>query len=309
MTAAAANGNVTMRRPLPRLGGPDRNHAFGASAVCWQKRSRKFIFLRKVIMNTLYTMGIDIGSTASKCVILKDGKEIVSKSLVSVGAGTSGPSRAIAEVLENGGLKREDMAFVLATGYGRNSLEIADKQMSELSCHAHGAHFLFPNVHTVIDIGGQDAKVLHVGDDGNLVNFVMNDKCAAGTGRFLDVMARVLEVDVGDLAGLGAKSQVQVEISSTCTVFAESEVISQLAKGTDRCDIIDGIHRSVAGRVGGLARRVGVQPDVVMTGGVARNCGVLHALEKELNTEIQTSPLAQYNGALGAALFAFEKCR
>lgn len=259
-------------------------------------------------MSTLYTMGIDIGSTASKCVILKDGKEIVSKSLVPVGAGTSGPDRAITQVLESGGMKREDMNFVLATGYGRNSLEIADKQMSELSCHARGAYFLFPHVHTVIDIGGQDAKVIHIGENGMLINFVMNDKCAAGTGRFLDVMARVLEVDVADLAKLGEQSRKQVEISSTCTVFAESEVISQLAKGSDKCDIINGIHRSIAMRVGGLARRVGIQPDVVMTGGVARNSGVLHALEDELKTEILTSPLAQYNGALGAALFAYSKC-
>ncbi|QAT50469.1 2-hydroxyglutaryl-CoA dehydratase [Caproiciproducens sp. NJN-50] len=260
-------------------------------------------------MSTLYTMGIDIGSTASKCIVMKDGRDIVGKSLISVGAGTSGPGRAVAGVLEDCGLKREDMGFILATGYGRNSLEIADKQMSELSCHARGAYFLFPNVHTVIDIGGQDAKVIHIGENGVLVNFAMNDKCAAGTGRFLDVMARVLEVEVGDLAELGAESKNRVEISSTCTVFAESEVISQLAKGSDKCDIIDGIHRSIAGRVGGLARRVGIRPDVVMTGGVARNYGVLHALEKELGTEIGTSPLAQYNGALGAALFAFDQCR
>lgn len=258
-------------------------------------------------MSTLYTMGVDIGSTASKCVVLKDGGGIVGKSLIPVGAGTSGPGRAVKEVLESCGLKREDIGFVLATGYGRNSLEIADKQMSELSCHARGAHFLFPGVRTVIDIGGQDAKVIHLGQNGNLENFAMNDKCAAGTGRFLDVMARVLEVDVGDLAELGGKAKKQIVISSTCTVFAESEVISQLANGSDKCDIIDGIHRSVAVRVAGLARRVGVQPDVVMTGGVARNSGVLHALEKELNTEILTSPLAQYNGALGAALFAFDR--
>lgn len=258
-------------------------------------------------MSKVYTMGIDVGSTASKCIILADGKEIVSKALVSVGAGTSGPGRVTAEVLEKAKLKKEDLTYVLATGYGRNSIDLANRQMSELSCHARGAYFLFPNVHTVIDIGGQDAKVLQIGANGRLVNFAMNDKCAAGTGRFLDVMARVLEVDVSQLAELGAQSKKKVEISSTCTVFAESEVISQLSMETDKCDIIDGVHRSVAGRVAGLARRVGIRPDVVMTGGVARNYGVLHALEKELGTEILTSPLAQYNGALGAALFAFEK--
>ena len=256
---------------------------------------------------SIYTLGIDIGSTASKCVMLADGKEIVAKSLISVGAGTSGPQRAIDEVLESAGKKREEMAFVLATGYGRNSLmNFADKQMSELSCHAKGAHFLFPKVHTVIDIGGQDVKVLQI-EDGIMTNFAMNDKCAAGTGRFLDVMARVLEVDVKDLGRLGAMSTKYVGISSTCTVFAESEVISQLSMGTDKCDIINGIHKSVAGRVAGLAHRIGVRDQVVMTGGVAQNHGIVKALQDELGHEIHTSPLTQYNGALGAALFAFDK--
>ena len=256
---------------------------------------------------SIYTLGIDIGSTASKCVMLADGKDIVAKSLISVGAGTSGPQRAIDEVLSAAGKKREDMAYVLATGYGRNSLmDYADKQMSELSCHAKGAHFLFPEVHTVIDIGGQDVKVLEI-ENGVMTNFAMNDKCAAGTGRFLDVMARVLEVDVKDLGRLGAMSTKYVGISSTCTVFAESEVISQLAMGTDKCDIINGIHRSVAGRVAGLAHRIGVRDQVVMTGGVAQNQGVVKALQDELGHEIHTSPLTQYNGALGAALFAFDK--
>ncbi len=256
---------------------------------------------------SIYTLGIDIGSTASKCVMLADGKDIVAKSLISVGAGTSGPQRAIDEVLTSAGKKREDMAYILATGYGRNSLmDFADKQMSELSCHAKGAHFLFPEVHTVIDIGGQDVKVLEI-ENGVMTNFAMNDKCAAGTGRFLDVMARVLEVDVKDLGRLGAMSTKYVGISSTCTVFAESEVISQLAMGTDKCDIINGIHRSVAGRVAGLAHRIGVRDQVVMTGGVAQNQGIVKALQDELGHEIHTSPLTQYNGALGAALFAFDK--
>lgn len=260
-----------------------------------------------VTMDHIYTLGIDIGSTASKCVMLADGKEIVAKSLISVGAGTSGPQRAISEVLEQAGKGKDEMAFVLATGYGRNSLEeIADAQMSELSCHAKGATFLFPQVHTVVDIGGQDVKILQV-ENGVMTNFVMNDKCAAGTGRFLDVMARVLEVKVQDLGMLGAQSTKQVEISSTCTVFAESEVISQLSMGTDKRDIINGIHRSVASRVAGLAHRVGIRDQVVMTGGVAQNSGVVKALEEALGHEVHISPLTQYNGALGAALFAYQK--
>ena len=245
-------------------------------------------------MDHIYTLGIDIGSTASKCIMLADGKEIVAKSLISVGAGTSGPQRAISEVLEQAGKTKEEMAFVLATGYGRNSLEgIADTQMSELSCHAKGATFLFPQVHTVIDIGGQDVKILQV-ENGVMTNFVMNDKCAAGTGRFLDVMARVLEVKVEDLGTLGAQSTKTVEISSTCTVFAESEVISQLSMGTDKRDIINGIHHSVAARVTGLAHRVGIRDQVVMTGGVAQNSGVVKALEEKgytfVNAEIEMVP-------------------
>jgi len=257
---------------------------------------------------SIYTLGIDIGSTASKCVILKDGKDLVAKSLISVGAGTSGPDRAIAQILETAGMKREDMNYVLATGYGRNSLEdFADHQMSELSCHAKGAAYLFPEVRTVIDIGGQDVKVMRV-ENGAMTNFQMNDKCAAGTGRFLDVMARILEVDVNELGTLGAQSTKYVGISSTCTVFAESEVISQLAKDTNKCDIINGIHQSVAGRVAGLAHRVGVQDQVVMTGGVAQNSGVVKALEDQLGHKVHTSPLTQYVGALGAALFAYKRC-
>ena len=256
---------------------------------------------------SIFTMGIDVGSTASKCVILKDGKDIVAKSLVPVGTGTSGPARAIAEVLQSAGMKREEMDFVLATGYGRNSLDgLADLQMSELSCHARGATFLFPEVRTVIDIGGQDVKVIEI-ENGMMRNFVMNDKCAAGTGRFLDVMARVLEVKVEELGTLGDQSTKEVGISSTCTVFAESEVISQLAAGTDKCDIINGIHKSVAGRVGGLCNRVGVRDMVVMTGGVAQNHGIVKALQTQLQHEIHTSHLTQYNGALGAALFAYNK--
>lgn len=255
----------------------------------------------------IYTLGIDIGSTASKCIILKDGKDIVGKSLVSVGAGTTGPKRAIEAVMEDANLKEEDIAFTLATGYGRNSMERANFQMSELSCHAKGAYFLFPNVHTVVDIGGQDAKVLKIGPNGILENFVMNDKCAAGTGRFLDVMANVLEVDVNDLGKLHFESTKKVNISSTCTVFAESEVISQLAQDTDTRDIINGIHRAVASRAAGLAKRVGLKDDIVMTGGVAQNAGIVDALEQELEHKVLTSPLAQYNGALGAALFAYQK--
>ncbi len=257
----------------------------------------------------IYTIGIDIGSTASKCIILKDGKDIISKSLIEVGAGTSGPARAIEAVLDGCNLSKEDMSYILATGYGRHSIDWVDSELSELSCHAKAAYFLFPDVRTVIDIGGQDAKVLRIGDEGMLTSFTMNNKCAAGTGRFLDVMARVMEVKIDDLERLSAQSTEVVNISSTCTVFAESEVISQLANKTNISDIVRGIHRSVAGRVAGLAKSVGIEDAVVMTGGVARNQGVVTSLEEELGKKINVSPLAQYAGALGAALFAHQKAQ
>lgn len=258
-------------------------------------------------MKDIYTMGLDIGSTASKCLILKNGTDIVSKSMVGVGAGTSGPKRAVDAVLEESGLALDEMDYILATGYGRNSIEWVDSEMSELSCHAKAAFFMYPNVRTVIDIGGQDAKVLKIDAGGMLSNFAMNDKCAAGTGRFLDVMARVIEVEVGDLQDLSERSTKTVNISSTCTVFAESEVISQLAKNTDKCDIVKGIHESVAGRVVGLAKRIGIEDEVVMTGGVARNRGVVKAIEGVTGMKLQVSPIAQHAGALGAALYAYDK--
>jgi predicted CoA-substrate-specific enzyme activase len=255
----------------------------------------------------LFTIGLDIGSTASKCVILRDGKEIAGTALVPYGAGTSGPARAVRDALDGGGRTQEEIACTLATGYGRNSAGIADCELSELTCHAQGAAHLFPDVRTVIDIGGQDIKVLRVGEGGTLQNFVMNEKCAAGTGRFLEVMARILEIRIEDMAGLASESTQRVDISSTCTVFAESEVISQLSQNKDKRDILHGVHRSVAGRAAGLVRRVGAVPRVVMTGGVARNDGVLQALQEELGEELFTSPFAQYAGALGAALRAFLK--
>jgi len=255
----------------------------------------------------MYTLGIDIGSTTSKCAVLKDGKELVAHSLQTGGLGTGGPEEALAQLWQTSGLTRADMACAFVTGYGRKNYEGADGEISELTAHALGGRFVFPDLRTVIDIGGQDAKVIALSPSGKMVNFVMNDKCAAGTGRFLDVMARVLEVRVEDLGDLGDKSTKEIGISSTCTVFAESEVISQLAVGTDKCDIIAGIHRSVAGRVSGLCNRVGVRDRVVMTGGVAQNHGIVKALENQLGHEISTSPLTQYNGALGAALFAYQK--
>lgn len=257
----------------------------------------------------MITLGIDIGSTTSKCVAVEDGRTIKGTSIVVAGTGTDGPEKALAGVLEDAGITREEITYIVATGYGRNNYKGADGEVSELSCHAKGVHFTFPGVRTVIDIGGQDAKVLRMNEDGKMVNFLMNDKCAAGTGRFLDVMASILQLDINDLEVLAAKADAPVKISNTCTVFAESEVISQLSQGVAIPNLVAGICDSVATRVASLAKRIGIKEDVCMSGGVARNGGVRTAMGKALNVDIVYSPMAQLMGALGAALYAFDKAK
>lgn len=270
------------------------------------KKNANIRFTKGVCVKMIYTLGVDVGSTTSKCVILKDGKTIVAKSLVPSGTGTTGPTRAKEAVLEEAGLSLEDISYTLGTGYGRRAEGIADSDMSELSCHAMGAQFLIPNIKTVIDIGGQDIKVLGL-ENGVLTSFQMNDKCAAGTGRFLEVMANVLQVEVDDLGKLGGEAKSPVQISSTCTVFAESEVISQLSKGSQICDIIAGIHNSVASKVTGLVNRVGLRKPIMMTGGVSKNSDIIRAIEEQIGCNVKVSELSQYAGAIGAALYGYRK--
>lgn len=257
----------------------------------------------------MYTMGLDIGSTATKGAIIENGDKIVATSVISSGTGTTGPARVLEELFGKLNISRADIGKLVVTGYGRMKYADADKQISELSCHTKGVTFLVPGVKTIIDIGGQDAKALKLNEKGKLVNFVMNDKCAAGTGRFLDVMARALEVKVSDLGDLSAKSTKEIPISSTCTVFAESEVISHLSNEVSIENIIAGIHASVAKRVSSLAKRVGIEENVVMVGGVAKNSGVVKAMEKAIGLKIIVPELAQLTGALGAALYAFDESK
>lgn len=249
-------------------------------------------------------LGLDVGSTASKAVIVDSDGELVSKGIAQGGAGTKGPDEAMGTALADAGMDRADLAQSCATGYGRKLATWTDIERSELSCHALGASKLFEGVHTVIDVGGQDAKVLRLGRDGKLEKFVMNDKCAAGTGRFLDVMASVFGCDVSELSDYDEQADDVTSISSTCTVFAESEVISKLASGVPIANIVAGVHESVVDRTYGLAMRVGVEPNVAMTGGVALNDSLRRRLEKRLGYPIAASELSQFNGAIGAALYA-----
>lgn len=254
----------------------------------------------------MYTLGIDIGSASSKAVIMKDGKDVVAAEVVQIGTGSTGPQRALEAALKTSGLTMQDISYTVATGYGRFAFKEADKQISEISCHAKGIYHLVPTARTIIDIGGQDAKAIKLDDKGGIKQFFMNDKCAAGTGRFLEVMSRVLETSLDKMAEQDEQATDTAPISSTCTVFAESEVISQLSNGTSKNNIIKGVHLSVASKACGLAYRGGVEKDVVMTGGVAQNAGVVRAVESVLKTDVIVAPNPQTTGALGAALFAYE---
>jgi len=258
----------------------------------------------------MITMGIDIGSASSKVVILENGNKILAAEVVQIGTGSSGPRKALEQAFHASGLKQADIEKFVATGYGRSAYEDADKQISEISCHAKGVHFLIPDTRTIIDIGGQDAKAIGLDEQGNVKQFFMNDKCAAGTGRFLDVMARVLEVSLDELDDLDKLATEPAAVSSTCTVFAESEVISQLSKGIAKENIIAGIHASVSSKACGLIYRLGIEDTIVMTGGVAKDAGVSRAISKELGKTVVTAPNPQTTGALGAAIYAYEAaCR
>ena len=252
----------------------------------------------------MYTLGIDIGSASSKAVILKDGTDVVASAVVQVGTGTSGPGRVLEEVFSNVDLTQEDMDYTVATGYGRFSVENADKQLSEITCHAKGIFHLVPSARTIIDIGGQDAKAIQLDNKGNILKFVMNDKCAAGTGRFLEMMARTMEMNLDQMSECGLEFKEDITISSMCTVFAESEVVSLIAQNKATDDIVHGLNKAVAVKTAALTRRVGGEEKYMMTGGVSKNKGLVKTLEEKLGTKLVISDKAQLCGALGAALFA-----
>ena len=252
----------------------------------------------------MITCGIDVGSITTKAAVVKDG-EVIADKVVSTGynARLAGENLFDA-ILQECGMDRDAMDRIISTGYGRNSLAFADKAVTEITCHAAGSFYLNPEVRSVIDIGGQDSKAIAVNDSGSPLNFVMNDKCAAGTGRFLEVMARALEVDLNNFGDFSLKAQQHSPISSLCTVFAESEVISLISNGEKRENIIAGIHDAIASRVVTMAKRVGFTPKIMMTGGVAKNAGVVRALEQKIGHKIEVSQKSQVTGAIGAAILA-----
>lgn len=252
----------------------------------------------------MITAGIDIGSITTKSALVRNG-ELIGSRVIPTGYSTKNAGlRVFEELLSECSIGKEDVSLVVSTGYGRNSVDFADRTVTEITCHAKGAYYQDNTVRAVIDIGGQDGKAIVLNQEGRVLEFAMNDKCAAGTGRFLEVMARALEVDLDSFGEMSLKAEKTAQVSSLCTVFAESEVISLIAKGECRKNIIRGIHESIAARVGGMIHRIGISAPIMMTGGVSQNIGVVRALERRLDVPVIVSRLAQINGALGAALIA-----
>ena len=256
---------------------------------------------------TAYVMGVDSGSTSTDVVIMNADKHIVATAIVPTGArAADAAARAMGEVLSKAGLAAGDVALRVSTGYGRDNIEGMDSSVTEITCHARGAHYLAPDARSVIDIGGQDSKVIHLNANGSVAGFVMNDKCAAGTGRFMEAMARVLEMDLDEFCRRGLEWHHEVRITSMCTVFAESEVVSLVAANTPTPDVIHGLDVSVARKTATLASRVGAEPPYLMTGGVAQNEGVVRALSDVLKAPVATHEDSQLCGAIGAALIGLD---
>ncbi len=252
-----------------------------------------------------YAAGVDVGSTQTKAVIIDEDRKIVSRALIDTSANVVlAAQNAFNEALN--GIREEEVEYVVGTGYGRYRVTFGNTQITEISCHGRGAVHMFPKTRTVIDMGGQDTKAIRVTPNGEIADFCMNDKCAAGTGRFLGAAAAALDIPLNELGPTALQSKKAVRISTTCTVFAESEVLSWLGKGKKIEDILWGVHQSIASRSAGLARRVGIEEEVSFTGGVTKNLGMIKALEERLGTHLNVSEDSHFMGALGAALFALD---
>lgn len=255
-----------------------------------------------------YAGGVDVGSTQTKAVIVDGDRAIVGRALIDTGANVvEAAENAFAVALEDAGIEPGEVDFVIGTGYGRYKVEFGDTQVTEIVCHARGAAEMFPGTRTVLDMGGQDTKAIRIEAGGDVLDFCMNDKCAAGTGRFLQSAAAALDLDLADLGPTALQGKRPVKITTTCTVFAESEILSWLARGRKIDDILLGVHQSIGKRSFGLLKRVGVDEEITFTGGVTKNTAMVKVLNELLETQLNVSDESHFIGALGAALFALER--
>jgi len=253
----------------------------------------------------LYFAGIDIGSTMTKVVILKDG-------IITSIIGPTGPehkrlaNKVMEDALKKSNLTLDEIAYIVATGYGRINVPFSDKQITEITCHAKGVKYLFPKARTIIDIGGQDVKGIKIDGNGRVNDFVMNDKCAAGTGRFIEVIAHTLGIELSDVGDISLKSRNPSTISNICTIWAQQEVAASLAEGIPVSDILAGIHRSLADRIVRLISRLKIEDEIIVTGGGAKNKGLIYAISGLLDRELRVPNEPLITGALGAALMGKE---
>jgi predicted CoA-substrate-specific enzyme activase len=255
-----------------------------------------------------YSVGVDVGSTQTKAVLLDENRRVLARSLVDTGAYlVRAAERAYERVLAEAGVERSDVGYVIGTGYGRFKVAFGDDQVTEIGCHAKGAWALYPNTRTVIDIGGQDTKAIKVSDRGEVLDFSMNDKCAAGSGRFLTNSAEAIGMDVSAIGEKSLEAKNPVRLSTVCTIFVETDILSYLAQGKKVEDILAGVHGAIGSRTVALVRRVGSEPEVTFTGGVARNVGMVRSIEEKLGVKVNVSGDSHYTGALGAAIFAMDR--
>jgi len=265
---------------------------------------RKFNKMNKKII----TIGIDLGSRMSKIVVLSDDKIMYSKVRDTGVNPKKVADTLLVDALEGASISRSEITKIFSTGYGRNIVPFSDKRISEISCHAKGANYFFPSARTIIDIGGQDSKIIIVDEKGSVKDFVMNDRCAAGTGKFLEVTATTLETTIDELGDISQSSTKKIDINSTCVVFAESEIIDLIADGFEKPNIINAIHRSIAKRTKNLTSQLHWQSPIVFTGGVANNSGMQIAISEIMGTKVIVPENSFITGALGAAIFAKDNC-
>jgi (R)-2-hydroxyacyl-CoA dehydratese activating ATPase len=255
----------------------------------------------------MITAGCDIGSLTAKAVIMKDGKIIAMNVILASAHPEKSATDVMKHTVEKAGIKMEDISYCVGTGYGRKHIPFMHSEESEIACHARGAVWQMPSARTVVDIGGQDAKAIRMDEKGNVERYVYNDKCASGTGRFLEIIADSLDIKLEDMGAISGKAKEKLTLSNQCVVFAETEIISLVNEGKEIADIVNALHQAVANRAASLARGILVKPDAVMTGGVAKNSGMFMALERALGVKLYKVEDPQINGALGAALFAADK--
>ena len=249
--------------------------------------------------------GIDIGSLTGKCVLL-EWEDIKASKVIRVKKTPVETARRVFDiVLEESGINEEDVSYIVSTGYGRDNISFSNKSLTEISAHGIGAHFLLPSVRTIIDIGGQDCKVISIDRTGKLIEFGMNEKCSAGTGRYLEIMADMLNISLTELGTLSLKSKTPINIKSTCSIYAQAEVLQYISSGVKKANITSGINKAMAERVFSMTRRIKVKKEVVISGGVAKNVGVVQYLEDMIGLDFIKMPVdPQIVGALGAAVIA-----